>query len=41
MMQSLKYQFDVTEESDEFGIKMYLNIKRYVENLICKIISVI
>ena len=34
MMQSLRGQFDVTEESDDFGIEMYLNVKRYVENLI-------
>ena len=34
MMQNLRDQFDVTEESDDFGIEMYLNIKRYVENLI-------
>ena len=34
MMQSLRDQFDVTEESDDFGIEMYLNVKRYVENLI-------
>ena len=34
MMQSLRDQFDVTEESDDFGIEMYLNIKRYVKNLI-------
>ena len=34
MMQSLRDQFGVTEESDDFGIEMYLNVKRYVENLI-------
>ena len=34
MMQSLRDQFDVTEESDDFGIEMYLSVKRYVENLI-------
>ena len=34
MMQGLRDQFDVTEESDDFGIEMYLNVKRYVENLI-------
>ena len=34
MMQRLRDQFDVTEESDGFGIEMYLNVKRYVENLI-------
>ena len=34
MMQSLRDQFDVTEESDDFGIEIYLNLKRYVENLI-------
>ena len=34
MMQSLRDQFDVTEESDDFGIEMYLNVKRYVEHLI-------
>ena len=33
-MQSLRDQFDVTEESDDFGIEMYLNVKRYVENVI-------
>ena len=36
MMQSLRDQFDVTEESDDFGIEMYLNVKRYVEHLIAK-----
>ena len=35
-MQSLRDQFDVTEESDDFGIEMYLNVKRYVEHLIAK-----
>ena len=34
MMQNLRDQFDVTEESDDFGMEMYLNVKRYVENLI-------
>ena len=34
MMQSLRDQFDVTEESDDFGIEIYLNVKRYVENVI-------
>ena len=34
MMQSLREQFDVTEESDDFGIEVFLNVKRYVENLI-------
>ena len=34
MMQNLRDQFDVTEESDDFGIEMYLNVKRYVKNLI-------
>ena len=34
IMQSLRDQFDVTEESDDFGIEMYLNVKRYVEHLI-------
>ena len=33
-MQSLREQFDVTEESDDFGIEVFLNVKRYVENLI-------
>ena len=33
-MQSLRDQFDVTEESDDFGIEIYLNVKRYVENVI-------
>ena len=33
-MQNLRDQFDVTEESDDFGIEMYLNVKRYVKNLI-------
>ena len=34
IIQSLRDQFDVTEESDDFGIEMYLNVKRYVEHLI-------
>ena len=34
MMQNLRDQFDVTEESDDFGIEMYLHVKRYVKNLI-------
>ena len=34
MMQSLRDQFDVTEESDDFDIEIYLNVKRYVENVI-------
>ena len=34
MMQILRDQFDVTEESDDFGIEVFLNVKRYVENLI-------
>ena len=34
MMQSLRDQFDVTEESDDFSIGLYPNVKRYVENLI-------
>ena len=34
MKQSLKDQFDVTEESDDFGIEMCINVKRYFENLI-------
>ena len=34
MMESFRDQFDVTEESDDFGIEMYLNVKRYVEHLI-------
>ena len=34
MMQNLRDQFDVTEESHDFGIEMYLNVKRYVKNLI-------
>ena len=34
IMQSLRDHFDVTEESDDFGIEMYLNVKRYVEHLI-------
>ena len=33
-MQSLRDQFDVTEESDDFDIEIYLNVKRYVENVI-------
>ena len=33
-MQSLRDQFDVTEESDDFGIEIYLNVKRYIENVI-------
>ena len=34
MMLSLRDQFDVTEESDDFGIEMYLIVKRHVENFI-------
>ena len=34
MMQTLRDQFDVTEESDDFDTEMYLNVKRYVESLI-------
>ena len=34
MMQNLRDQFDVTEESDDFGIEMYLNVKCYVKSLI-------
>ena len=34
MMQSVRDQFDVTEESDDFGMEMYLNVKRYVQNWI-------
>ena len=34
MMQILREHFDVEEETDDFGVEMYLNVKRYLENLV-------